>query len=489
MAIARFFERIYGAVGGHLSVSRESLLQVLADVAPAVVCGKGLSGNDSIIAEFAVNLLARLYPKIRISASSPFADSLRDRALAINPQIEIGSEISGNEVICVGACRGEKWIRPSAGGWVSRVHHGITIPSGAFNPYSAAAAAALACAELFRGIFLRHDAKQNTSLSLIDFGTKAGAELELESLEIGEAVFAGVGAVGNAALWVLSKQDELSGRVILLDRDDIELSNLQRYVLTRDVDVGRSKVELARESLASAHHLSVEHHQLNLEEYAEQTDGFMVPVVCVSVDNVESRRSAQALLPKLVINGWTGDSALGCSWHRFDRDAACLACLYHPHGQGLSAMEQASRALGLTMDRTAMLWVTRAPLSEDDLRTIAETLGVSLGTLEPWQGRPIGDMYTDVVCGAVPVDVIGVGKLETVPLAHQSALAGVLMAAELVKRSSLPLSTLAQVEPLASWDDILRPVPSLWKKPRAREVGCICGDAAYQEAYREKWRS
>lgn len=207
----------------------------------------------------------------------------------------------------------------------------------------------------------------------------------------------------------------------------------------------------------------------------------------VSVDNVDGRRSAQALLPRLVVNGWTGDQALGASWHVFSRDAACLACLYHPHRQGSSAVEQAAKALGLSHDRTALLWVSRQPLSSDDIKAVAKSLGVKESALKPWRSKSLGDIYTDVVCGAVPLDVTGVGKIETVPLAHQSALAGILMAAELLKRTQPELASLAQPEPLISWDDILRPPPPIWGKPRAREKGCICGDPDYQSVYRRKW--
>jgi hypothetical protein len=86
------------------------------------------------------------------------------------------------------------------------------------------------------------------------------------------------------------------------------------------------------------------------------------------------------------------------------------------------------------------------------------------------------------------LDVKGIGKLEMVPLAHQSALAGILMVAELVKRSSPDLTGLSQREPLVAWDDILKPSPRLRSKPRAREPGCICSDPDYQRIYRDKWQ-
>ncbi len=180
--------------------------------------------------------------------------------------------------------------------------------------------------------------------------------------------------------------------------------------------------------------------------------------------------------------------ALGASWHILSREAACLACLYQPSGAQLSQTEQAARALGLSSERAALLWVTRVPLTDEDIRIAAKKLGIEARQLSSWRGKTLGDLYTDVVCGAVPISLPVSNRVETVPLAHQSALAGILMAAELVKRTNPELNAVSQQEALVSWDDILRPPPEIWAKPRARERGCICTDPDYQAAFRQKWR-
>src|SRR5581483_682602 len=197
--------------------------------------------------------------------------------------------------------------------------------------------------------------------------------------------------------------------------------------------------------------------------------------------------SVQGLLPRTIVNGWTGERALGTSWHRFLNNQACLACLYHPTGPGPSATEQAARALGLSTERATVLWLTRQPLSSDDLRVIATTLEVPREQIDGWANKTLGELYTDVVCGAAPIGLKGVGRVEVVPLAHQSALAGILMAAELVKRTDSQFNSRSQPEPLVSWDDVLRPLPSIWTKPRSKEPGCICGDEIYSAAYAAKW--
>lgn len=486
MALAPFFERVYGALGGHLAISRESLTSALENVTVGIRCGAKPGQNDIWIAELSTNLLARLYPRIAISGPKTHVSALRDLALEINPDIEFVKDAPDATTVCIGSSTADGAIFPNASGWVARVNHKPSQQIGPPNPYAAGAAATLACAELFRRIFLKSRPERNVSLSLLNFDKKTGAKLELAEENIGEVLFVGVGAVGNAALWVLSRDTSIKGRLWLVDDEDIALSNLQRYVLATHKDVGHSKVLLGQQILGGSK-LDVQPSKLTLDNFTKEQGPIDIPVAVVSVDNIDARRSVQALLPRLVVNGWTGDQALGASWHVLSRDAACLACLYHPHAQGSSAIEQAAKALGLSHDRTALLWVSRQPLSDEDIHIAATTLGVDESVLTPWRGKSLGDLYTDVVCGAVPLDVTGVGRIETVPLAHQSALAGILMAVELLKRTQPKLAALSQPEPLVSWDDVLRPPPHIWGKPRAREKGCICGDADYQNIYTQKW--
>lgn len=484
MALAPFFERVYSALGGHLSISRDDLDASLQRISVGVEWNNGANPNDVWIAEFATNLLARLYPRLAIHGSSNQIASLKDLVLKINPNIELVDTAPGELTIGIGEnCTAG--LLPSASGWVSRLGYS-TGSRGIPNPYSAGAAAALAVAELFRRIFLNASSADAFSVSLLNYDSGDCNSLELPASDLGDVLFVAVGAIGNAALWALARHAGLKGRIQLVDNEPVELSNLQRYVLTYLKDVGTEKVLLGQTALKGTL-LSVETSNSTLEALADHGGGVTSPTLCISVDNVPTRRAAQALLPKLIINGWTGEQGLGASWHELSREAACLACLYHPHSQGVSQTDQAARSLGLTSERAALLWVTRISLSEDDISAAAKRLGVPRQVLDPWRGKSLGELYTDVVCGAAPIRLPVSQRVETVPLAHQSALAGILMAAELVKRTDPTLSPVAQREPLVSWDDVLRPPQTIWAKPRARENGCICGDPDYQRIYKEKW--
>lgn len=498
MALARFFDRVYAAAGRHLAVDQASLAAALGDSIVAVHCGPEVEaeGSPRWLAELLVNLLARLYPRLALAAPDAPRARLEELARAINPAIEIMDGATPATVaVAVGSVESAPpgALHPRADGWVARLLRAPDPrPWGPENPYAAAAAATLAASEVFRGVF-RDRLKapplaRDVHLSLLDFGAETGADRPLAAATLGAVAFLGLGAVCNAALWTLSRHRGLAADGWLVDPEAADLSNLQRYLLTLDSDVGCAKTELALRALAGTG-FKLQPRAETLETFADSfPDSFTVPTVCVSVDNVEGRRAAQALLPRLLVNGWTSDGGLGASWHEFDREAACLACLYQPRGIGLNQTDLVADALGLERPRGAELWVKSLPPSERDLQAIAARLGVGPEALTPWRGKPLSELYTGLICGAAGVDLQGRGHAEAVPLAHQSALAGALLAAELVKRTDPELVALAQPEPLVAWDDVLQPPPRQWKRPREREPRCICGDADYQAVYRAKWR-
>lgn len=490
MALASFFDRVYSAIGGHLSVGHDDLASSLRDVRVGVVCGAAMTENEWWIAEFATNLLARLYPRLFVHAAHNQSEHLRRLAGRINPMIEFCDTAPAELTIGVGQTTSAAGIWPSAKGWISRLAFAPTSASGPANPYAAGAAACFATAEVFRRVFLGRHSDKEVSVSLLTFKPSGGDDMSLTPGNFGEVLLAGIGAVANSALWALARDGGRGGRMILVDPEHIEKSNLQRYVLglLKDAEHAKPKTLIAARELRFSR-IETEKVPLSLEEYADRHGGINCPTICVSVDNVRARRAAQALLPKLIVNGWTGDLALGASWHLFSDDKACLACLYHPHGPSLSQTEQAARALGIAPERAAVLWVTRTPLSELDISTAAQKLGVDPAALANWRGRPLGELYTDVVCGAAPIRLPVANRVETVPLAHQSALAGILMAAELVKRCDAELAAQSQCETLVTWADVLNSPPAVWTVPRAKELGCICSDAAYQDAFRQKWFS
>jgi len=497
MALAPFFSRAYSAIGAHLGITREELERVLSGHIVGIHLGPRCSveGNEKWIAELLVNLLARLYPILSISGNETARETISASALAINPEIEIRCCLEQSTVVVhVGDTTfGNNGFLARVSGWVAQVGNFTGMPAGGpNNPYSAGAAAALAAWRVFQTIFVRPDSARaefpDISLSLLDYGPSSGKTDPLPKMNVGEVAVAGIGAVGNPALWALSRHAGLAGELHLIDPEDIELSNLQRYSLTTYADVGMGKVQLAQRELLNTD-FTLKLWPSSLEDFASNYSGIdKLPTICVSVDNVEGRRAAQALLPRLVVNGWTSDSGLGASWHRFLGNSACLGCFYHPKGTSLSQTELAAKALGIPHDKLVMLWVKEKPLEKGEIQTIEKYLELSKGKLRDWIGKRVQDVYSGVICGQVGIDLSGIGRVATVPLAHQSVLAGILMAAELVKHSAPSLEKKSQTTPLIIWDDVMRAPPKYWTTNRAKEVDCFCNDEIYKGVFADKWR-
>lgn len=493
MSLAPFFSRAYSAIGAHLGITREELKQILSGHVIGIHLGEPCSaeGNDKWIAELLVNLIARLYPKLSVSGDKTACKNISKIAHAINPNIKImRSPDEATVVVYVGGgvATGNGFLA-SASGWVARV--GGNVESGPPNPYSAGAAAALAAWRVFQTVFPKAEAQPlvipDISLSLLDYGAEAGKAEPLPSVDLGEVAVAGIGAVGNPAIWAWARHAGLSGDLHLIDPEEVELSNLQRYCLPGHEDVKKGKVQLAERELRGSK-LSLKRWPCSLEDFASNYSGIdTLPTFCISVDNVNGRRTAQALLPRLVINGWTSDNGLGASWHRFLGNRACLGCFYQPKGTSLSQTELAAKALGIPHEQLVLLWVTDKPIGAEETKIIENYLGLAEGKLAKWVGKRIQDVYTGVVCGQVGIDLTGIGRVATVPLAHQSVLAGILMAAELVKRSDPVLESRSQSEPLIIWDDIMRVPPKYWTVARAKDPECFCNDSIYMEVFTKKW--
>ncbi len=81
-----------------------------------------------------------------------------------------------------------------------------------------------------------------------------------KKLENSVIAIVGIGALGTVAAELLTRAGV--GKLILIDRDIVEESNLQRQVLFTEKDVGKSKANVAKEKLKEINSL------VKLESYA-----------------------------------------------------------------------------------------------------------------------------------------------------------------------------------------------------------------------------
>lgn len=495
MALADYFRRSAVAVAQVVQGYDEDQLRELLDSKPVGISLGDIGGPEGeALSDLAVRLLSRLYPRLAIAASEPkVAAGYVAVAESINPNIEV---VDGPADIAISIGSGAPEIAPEtiyAGsfGWTALLSECEPRPIGeAPNPFGAGAAAALAAANVFRRIVLGDKAALDSDLAYSTFWNAPSSDDPAASPEtdVANAVLVGGGAIGNAVAWALSRAP-LTGQLHIVDAEAIELSNLQRYVLTSRSDEGAPKVDLLASKFVDP--VTVHAHPKRWEEFAESS-GYHWDYVLVGLDSAAARRAVQASLPRTIVNAWTQPGDLGVSVHPGLEAGACLTCLYRPAGAVPNEDQLVADALGI--DHTAhgvlirQLLEAGAPAPRHLLDMAAEHLQVPPEEVLAFEQRPLRDLYVEGVCGGalIPLDRLGIPNHDLhVPLAHQSALAGVLLAAQFVRLRLGEGPSRTAVTRL----NVLRRVPAhpTQASEKSPDGGCICQDPVYLDRYAGKY--
>ena len=492
MAIPDYFQRNAVAVSQVISgLDEQRLASRLADVCIGVTIGPDAGGNEGrAMVDLLVRLLARFYPSIIIREKGAGGVGADIRALMrrINPRIDLSGQVTIEVVIGTARPRWETLRTVFAGskGWSAKLSTHAPQGCGASNnPFGAGLAACLAAAEVFRHVFLPGaELDGECEIAVPNLGEWATDDGDIDG-NAGSFVLAGAGAIGNAAAWALSRTP-VEGSIEIVDHESVDLGNLQRYVLAERDDEKKLKAPLVAGGFNG--NLSASAHTCTLAEFL-QKKSHQVDNLLLALDSAKDRCAGQASLPRRVANAWTQPGDLGVSSHDF-LEGACVNCLYLPDGKRKNEDQIIAESFGvpdqLMQVRTLLYKNEGAP--KDLLEAIATKRNLSLEKLLPFEGRPLRALYTEGFCGGA---VIPLGEPGTpandvhVPLAHQSALAGVLLAA-----AGIRMGLSGCVDSVVTQYDVLKPQEQFQVCPAAKHADkrCICQDADYREVYREKYR-
>jgi molybdopterin/thiamine biosynthesis adenylyltransferase len=488
MALADYFHR--AAIAASQAVAgfdEDAIRERLQDVRVGVSAAQVETDQGRDLLDMTIRLLARLYPTLVIEGQK--REAAAELARQINPNIEIAT---GDANIAIAIGSGERMIADTtifAGcdGWKAQVGTEGPFATGeGANPFGAGVAACLAAANVFRAVFLANaPTSLDSSAEICALHFAEGSEdVSLHGVDIGDAVLVGAGAIGQAALWALSRTSAV-GRLHVIDPELVELGNLQRYVLATPDSEGRPKTALLPESQRSG--LDYVGHQQSWEQFC-QASGYEWERVLVGVDSAAARRAVQASLPRWIANAWTQPEDLGVSVHPWTECGACLSCLYLPASKTPNEDETIAAALGLEVMEVRRLLVNDQPMPSALLETVERHLHLPEGSAAAFAGRMVRELYVDGVCGGALLSLDRAGRPAQdvhVPVAHQSALAGVLLASRLIAdalHEGPGDSTVAQI-------DLMRTLPEEIVHPAQKDSRgiCICQDPVYRAAYHAKW--
>ena len=454
--------------------------------------------------DLTIRLLARLYPVLILTelegGTTGLKQNLTNIALSINPAIEFQSE-SPVTTIVVGSLQIERETSVfyiGSEGWIARFSPEKPVGSGmSLNPLAAGAAACFGVANVFRQVFgdqlQRAQLDTAFNLSLIDFekinspnDNRSDNKIGSVAIRVPETVLVGLGAIGNGMVWALSNIPLLEGTLHLVDPECIDLSNLQRYVLSAQENVGQHKTELAA-SYLSASTLRIALHGGNWASFLNDSGNWNLETVIVAVDSAKDRIAIQGTLPNTILNAWTQSTDLGVSRHLDFLNDACLACLYPPRQGVKSESLLIAESFGLPQDELLLREMVYNNAKIDDfwLAKIAEAKSVPLDLLTPYVDKPIREFYHTVFCGGILIGHESNRQVET-PMAFQSALAGILLASELLIINQglrrQPLGMMTRI-------DLLRPLGNHLNEAvlKPHDTSCICQDPDFRHRYETKF--
>jgi hypothetical protein len=308
----------------------------------------------------------------------------------------------------------------------------------------------------------------------------------------------------------------------VVDPETVTLSNLQRYLLTDAGSVGNSKVELVRDAVTqpvadapsdagvrtgTAPQQTPQGSSAVLDvrafagRWGDVPDHLQVTQALVALDSAKDRLTVAATMPTHAYNAWTQTADLGWSRHEEFGTRPCLACLYYPSQPRPSEHELIAQALHEHPLRVLAYLIYNVPIGFPlpGLPALAELqpppgaeawaerslmddlIGAAVideGARAEWSTSTIGSLYRDGICagGLLPVGDLPGEVL--VPLAHQSALAGIMLVAELLWSRDPHLRRERDAAIEHSFV-VLRGFPQVVARPRERTAHCLCADAAY----------
>ena len=492
MAIPDYFQRNAVAISQAISGLDEQCLEArLADVCIGVTIGPDADTEEGrAMADLLVRLLVRLYPSlvIRDEEDGGVGDQISALARRINPHIDLSGQPTIEVVVGTARPRSNAARTVFAGskGWSARLS--TRDPQGcgtSNNPFGAGLAACLAAADVFRHVFLPgEELDGECEIAIPNVGEWATDDGGVHG-NVGSLVLAGAGAIGNAAAWALSRA-QVEGSIEIVDHESVDLGNLQRYVLAERGDEKRPKAPFVVGGFNGK--LSASAYECTLAEFLEKKN-HKVDNLLLALDSAKDRCAAQASLPRRVANAWTQPDDLGVSSHDF-LEGACVNCLYLPDGEQKNEDQIIAESFGVPdqLMQVRTLLYTNEGAPRDLLEAIATAQDLPLEKLLPFGGRPLRALYTEGFCGGAVIPLGDLGKPANdvhVPLAHQSALAGVLLAAAGVR-----MGLSGGVDSFVAQYDVLKPQERFQVYHAAKHAGerCICQDADYREVYRSKYR-
>jgi len=514
MAQAKYFSKDLLAINRLINTNQNAFEKILNNKIVAIafdenalITEEGKNGLDLII-----RLVARFYPKIKLidlsEQNSEAKRGLEKLALGINGNIEIVSDADEEDVLILAGLTnkpinsGVQTFYFGSDNWISKysIKKKQSFNSTA-NPFGCGIAACIVISNIFRSFFSEFmeykELDTEFQLSTYSFNTKDNPFFD--KIIFKDVVIAGIGAIGNGVVWSLSKISNLQGKLALVDAEEISKSNLQRYLLFTESNENKDKVKIAKKFFNQTN-LKVSPFKGEWKDYVKKRKNWNIDCVAVGIDNEKDRVGIQSSLPRILFNTFTEPESIGISKHLDFVSQPCLACYYIPNSKKKNRTEEVAENCGISDKVDLIKDYYNYNANVDDvlpnktqslLQEISITQNISIEKLSQYQGKKVDEFYSDYICGGTVLQLSEKNnEIHDVdaPLAFQSAIAGLLLASEVVKyhmqldNKQCNRIDFYHLSPITELNPFQRDITK-------NETGnCLCNDEYYIDRYNEKWK-
>jgi hypothetical protein len=219
-------------------------------------------------------------------------------------------------------------------GWIEPVETDGSCWHGDF-PIGGLGAAALAATEAFKCAMRRLGPKGPRVDELLPARRaiiRLGDEATPTPAALGRVDCISGGAIVQAALHALLRVRRLTGDIRVVEPEVLDLTNCNRYALSRRSQVGHLKVDILAQCSSSS--VAIRGTVTRLEERTAGLLEPLAPIVVVGTDNLPSRWDTQKMRPRWLVVGGTTEFMAMASEH--DGTGGCARCV-HSHDDGVRA--------------------------------------------------------------------------------------------------------------------------------------------------------
>lgn len=376
-----------------------------------------------------------------------------------------------------------------ADGWITYLNAAAPFHAEDTNSIGACVAADFAAAEVFKRLIARLPLRPGLKVlpidrlvfSAYDYRLAPGPNPPLPTtVKVDGVVVVGLGGIGAGFVTAASALPGLAGLLTLVDKDPLDLTNLNRLLYARPGDTG-FKVQLSRRALRFHNEIDA-----RVEWFDEFTAlcGTQQDLIVVGVDKDSVRRAIQQSMPRLIFNGGTSDTASFQLTRHDYLHGACLACIAAKEPDDYPVERELARQLGLDLDTILRYLKSGDPLPAALLRERGVLMTEDVERL----GNQTLVEIQKRVCAQLP---LGIGKQqEAVSISFLSAMPGFLLLGEVIKELNYPDMSRAQLNETANHlllSLLGHPSQALLGDWWQKIPGCDCIRPAYQRNYQRKW--